>query len=133
MVFGTSDIYSKQITIPANYLQDKTRLMLNLGQIDYFAEVWVNNKLVTFFPWGSYEADITGFLKKGENEISVVVANLLANRASWNILDGNISNKDARWWHNGSIMREKEKLTSGLLGPVKIIPYSRESVNLQTN
>jgi len=126
-------IYSKKVTIPDNYLQDKTRLILDLGQVDYFAEVWVNHKLVTFFPWGPYNVDISHFLNKGENEISVVVANLLANRATWNILDGNISNKDARWWQDGSIMREKEKLTSGLLGPVRIIPYRMESVKLVTN
>jgi hypothetical protein len=42
-------------------------------------------------------------------------------------MDANIDNKAARWWNYGSIMREKEKLVSGLLGPVKIVPFVKET------
>jgi hypothetical protein len=124
-------LYTKTVEIPATYLNQETRLMLDLGEVDYFAEIWVNGELVKFFPWAPFEADITGFARPGKNEISIVVANLSANEASWNILDDNISNKEARWWHHGSLMREKEKLISGLLGPVSIIPFSRESVMIK--
>jgi hypothetical protein len=123
--------YSKAIQISQNYLDQKTRLMLDMGTVNYFAEVWVNGKLATFFPWPPFQADITPFVKPGENEITLVVSNLLANKASWNILDANIPNRDARWWHDGSLMREREKLTSGLLGPVKIIPQHKDSVTIQ--
>lgn len=125
-------LYTKKVTIPEHYFQGKTKLMLDLGQVNYFSEIWVNEKLVTFCPWAPFEADISGFIKPGENEISIVVANLRANEASWNILDDNINNKAARWWHNGSLMRENEKLKSGLLGPVRIIPYNNESVEILT-
>lgn len=123
-------LYTKVVEIPLVYLYQGTRLVLNLGQTNYFAEIWVNDKLVTFCPWAPYEADITGFVKAGENKISLVVANLLANQATWNILDDNITDKAARWWHQGSIQREKDKLISGLLGPVRIIPFTKESVTL---
>ncbi len=121
-------LYTKIAEIPSDYLNQKTRLMLDLGAVDYFAEIWINGKLVTFCPWGPYEADITKFVKPGKNTFSLVIANLSANKATWNILDDNIPDKVARWWHDGSIMREKEKLESGLLGPVRIIPYTAESV-----
>lgn len=116
-------VYSKKVTIPVGFLQKGTRLMLDPGRVNYFAEIWVNEKLVTFHPWAPFETEITGFLKEGENTVSIVVANLLANQATWNILDANITDKATRWWHQGSIMREKEKLVSGLLGPVSITTY----------
>jgi hypothetical protein len=124
-------LYTKKVEVPANYLQQGIRLVLNLGQTNYFAEIWVNDKLVTFCPWAPFEADITGTLKAGENKISLVVANLLANQAAWNILDSNITDKAARWWHYGSIQREKDKIISGLLGPVRIIPFTKESVEIE--
>ncbi|MCX6326912.1 MAG: glycosyl hydrolase [Bacteroidia bacterium] len=124
-------LYIKKVDVPSNFIQQGTRLVLNLGKVNYFAEIWVNNKLVTFCPWAPFEADISGFVKAGENEISLVVANLQANQATWNILDDNITNKAARWWHYGSIQREKEKLVSGLLGPVRIIPYNLESAEIE--
>jgi hypothetical protein len=124
-------IYSRKIEIPSRYIEQGTKLMLNLGLVNYFAEIWINNKLVTFRPWPPYEADITSFLTAGENQISIVVSNLSANQATWNILDGNINDKPARWWHNGSISREKERLVSGLSGPVRIIPYTWESVEIK--
>ena len=52
------------------------------------------------------------------------ISNLLVNRARWNILDENIDNSYARWWHDGTIMREPDKLTSGLIGPVKVLPFT---------
>ena len=123
-------MYAKKVNIPLAYLQKETRLMLDLGRVDYFAEIWVNGKLVTYCPWAPFEADITGFIHERENEISVVVANLQANKATWNILDDNISKSEARWWHDGSLMREKQKLESGLLGPVRIVPYVKESIEI---
>lgn len=123
-------LYTKKIDIPSAYIQKDIRLILELGEVNYFAEIWVNGKLVTFCPWAPFEVDISEFVQPGENEISIVVANLRANEASWNILDDNINNKAARWWHNGSLIREKEKLKSGLIGPVKIVSYQKETVEI---
>lgn len=124
-------IYTKKVKVPSGYLQTGTRLILDPGQINYFAEIWVNDKLVAFSPWAPFQTDITGFVNEGENQISIVVANLSANQATWNMLDANITDKAARWWHNGTIEREKERLVSGLLGPVRIIPLSKESVEFK--
>ncbi len=124
-------MYTRKVNISSTYLQQGTKLILDPGQINYFAEIWVNDKLVSFSPWGPFETEITRFVKEGDNVISIVVANLQANQATWNILDANITDKAARWWHNGAIEREKEKLISGLMGPVQIIPYTRESVELK--
>lgn len=123
-------LYHHMIQIPEEYIQRGSKLILDAGQINYFAEIWVNDRLVTYRPWAPFRADITRFVHPGQNKISIVVANLLANKATWNIMDANTDNRDARWWHYGSIRREKEKLVSGLLGPVRIIPFIRDSFQL---
>lgn len=124
-------VYSKEAYIPENYIGKDIRLLLDPGEVNYFAEIWVNGKLVTFHPWPPFETDIAEHIKPGKNRITLVVANLLANQAGWNILDDNIPVRDARWWKEGHLMREKEKLVSGLGGPVRIIPYVKESAEFR--
>lgn len=112
-------LYSRFFTLSE---EKKTfRLMLDPGKVNYMAEIWVNGQNVRNCAWPPFTTEITQFVKPGENEIRILVSNLLANRATWNILDANIENREARWWHNGTLMRESEMLESGLMGPVKII------------
>jgi hypothetical protein len=75
---------------------------------------------VEFFAWPPYRTDITRAVRRGENELVVIVANLLANQMRWNIFDSAIANRISRWWHDGNILREADKLRSGLMGPVRI-------------
>jgi hypothetical protein len=120
-------VYTNTVQLSKEYFGTNKKLMLDLGAVDYFAEIWINGQLVKYCPWPPFHADITSYVHEGENKITIVVANLLANKASWNLMDANIDNKAARWWNYGSIMREKEKLVSGLLGPVKIVPFVKET------
>ncbi|NQU53658.1 MAG: hypothetical protein HQ522_14075 [Bacteroidetes bacterium] len=124
-------IYKKTVNIPAGYLAENTKLKLDLGEVAYFAEIWVNGNLVKYFAWGPFEADVTEYLKEGSNNITVITANLLSNKASWNIPDDNLHDEKSRWWHDGGIRREQDKLKSGLIGPVRIVPYTLESVVVQ--
>jgi hypothetical protein len=123
-------IYTHSIDIDAAYCNETTKLLLDLGQVNHFAEIWVNDRLVTYRAWAPFKADITRFVHPGKNKIAIVVANLLANEATWSMLDDNIDNRDARWWNFGSIMREKDKLVSGLQGPVQLVPYIKTSYNI---
>ncbi len=123
-------IYTHAVQIDAAYCESGKKLLIDLGQVNHFAEIWVNDQLVTYRSWAPFTADISRFIHPGENKITIVVANLLANEASWSMLDANIDTKEGRWWNFGSIQREKEKLVSGLLGPVKLIPFVKESLNL---
>ena len=72
--------------------------------------------------WRPYRLDITEFVKAGENRLTVVVANLLANRMSWDIFDDVKGVEWNRKWHDGNIRRDAWCLESGLLGPVRILP-----------
>lgn len=123
-------VYRHTLSIPSSIINPQTKLMINLGTVDHFAEIWINDKLVSYHPWAPFEADISKFVRPGINTVTVVAANLLANEASWNLMDANIDNPPARWWHFGSILREKEKLRAGLLGPVRVTIYVRDSLTL---
>ncbi len=126
-------VYKQKINIPASYFRDDVKLKLDAGAVYHFAEIWINGKLVKYFPWGPFETDVTGFVHAGENDISVVVSNLLANKALWDIPDDNLNLENPRWWHHGRPLQEPDKLNSGMLGPVRIIPLQKETIIIQTN
>ncbi|MCS7314805.1 MAG: glycosyl hydrolase, partial [Bryobacteraceae bacterium] len=111
-------IYRARFRVPHEFRG--ARLVLDLGDLRYTGEVWVNGRLVETFAWPPYRTEITEAVREGENELVVVAANLLANQMRWNIFDSVISNRTSRWWHDGNILREADKLTSGLLGPVRV-------------
>ena len=70
-------------------------LILDLGDVRYMAEVWINGESVGYRIWPPFQFEIGKVSKKGKNEILVRVGNLL----------GNIMN---------------QPIDSGLLGPVTI-------------
>ncbi len=112
-------VYRIKFKLPANH--PGKPLTLDLGTLCYTGEVWLNGNLAGTLVWPPYQLDITRSVHTGTNEIVVVVANLLANRMRWDIFDAAISLPVSRWWHDGNILRDGDKLTSGLLGPVRIL------------
>ncbi len=75
--------------------------------------------------------DITDFVKVDENTITIVVANLIANQMYWDIYDAALTNLRSRWVHHGTVLREPYQLFSGLIGPVKIVPYNKQILQLE--
>ncbi|UCH09521.1 MAG: hypothetical protein JSU61_09845, partial [Fidelibacterota bacterium] len=124
-------VYYKEFYLPDLYLRSDIKLILELGDVGHCAEIWVNDKLVTYRPWPPFSADITSYVNSGQNTVSIVVANLLANRRQWEIHDCNLTELRSRFNHEGTVMRERECLRSGLLGPVQIVPYVRETIEQQ--
>ncbi len=82
------------------------RWFLDLGGVQHYAEVWLNGRLVETLLWPPYRLEVTRHLKKGENELVLVVSNSIANRFAWDI-----------WGTRGSGKPEP----SGLLGPVRLL------------
>ncbi|MFH0797291.1 MAG: glycosyl hydrolase [Candidatus Omnitrophota bacterium] len=78
------------------------RVVLRMEGIADMAEVCVNGRDVKVVPWPPYEADITGLLKQGGNELVLKITNSLHN-----LLAG-------------------EKNPSGLLGKVRIDFYGEK-------
>jgi hypothetical protein len=80
--------------------------LLDLGEVQHYAEVWLNGKLVGTLLWPPYRIDLTPHLQKDRNELVLVVSNSLANRFAWDI-----------WGTRGTGKPEP----SGLLGRVRML------------
>ena len=82
------------------------RRFLDLGEVQHYVEVWLNGRLVDTLLWPPYRVELTKQLKKGDNDLVLIVSNSLANRFAWDI-----------WGTRGAGTPEP----SGLLGPVTLL------------
>ncbi len=82
------------------------RCFLDLGEVQHYAEVWLNGRLIGTLLWPPYRIEATQHLKAGTNDLVLVVSNSLANRFAWDI-----------WGTRGTGKPEP----SGLLGPVRLL------------
>ncbi len=123
-------IYKSEIDFSYDIDRNKYRFILDPGEVNWFSEIWVNGEMVKYSAFGNHKADITKYLKKGKNSISIIVSNLRANETIWDMPDERLTITEegenrythGRWWQQGATLREKEKLESGLLGDVRIYP-----------
>ena len=97
------------------------RYILDLGHVCHQAEVWINSKKVGERIWAPYKLDVTEFLKDGDNEIVVIVSNSAGVWHQFALVDEGEALGWNRYWNHDNIQRERDKLISGLIGPVKII------------
>lgn len=88
---------------------------IDLGEVKYMAEVFVNGKSVGARLWAPFKFDLSGTLKPGENKIRVRVGNLIANEM-WMKED---MGKLRTWGWQG--MPDLNQYDAGLVGPVKLI------------
>ena len=103
----------------------RERYVLRLCQKNAYAEFWVNHKLVKICIWEPYEADITEYVKEGDNEIAIVIANQAAPQRHYLLVDEGQALGWDRYWNVDNMDRESEDLVSGLMGPVRIYHYVR--------
>lgn len=83
---------------------------LDLGDVEHDAELLVNGEKVAELPWPPYRVEIAKQLRKGENTLTVTVANTLANRFTWD------NASPARTGQSWGVIPRRDP--SGLLGPV---------------
>ena len=96
------------------------KLALDLGEVCYCAEIWLNGKLIGTRVWPPYRLALGQGVKAGENRLVVVVANLVANRMHWDIFDDAKADPVKRKWHDANLLRDAWCFRSGLLGPVRL-------------
>ena len=98
---------------------------INLGDVRESARLYVNGEYVSTLFAIPFEADITKYLKQGDNTLDVEVTNLPANR----IADYDRQGVNWKIFHDANIVSLNYKesdfgvwgvMPSGLLGPVKI-------------
>lgn len=75
---GTAQ-YRYDLVMPGRW--EGHRLVLELTEVRYVAEMWVNGKPAGKQLWAPYEFDVTGLLAPGDNELVIHVTNTLANQA----------------------------------------------------
>lgn len=97
------------------------RYVLDMGRVNFHAEVWVNGRLAGVRIWEPYRLDVTDLLRQGRNEICVIVSNLAANRKRYNLVDEGRALAWNRYWNEDNIQRDKQNLCAGLFGPVRLL------------
>ena len=78
--FAGTATYRKTIPVDANSLGKQKRILLDLGEMNDIAELTVNGREAGVLWYPPYLADITPWIKAGENEIEIAVTNNWANR-----------------------------------------------------
>jgi hypothetical protein len=78
--FSGTAVYRKNIRVSAGDIKEGHRVMLELGEMYDIAELTVNGKPVGVLWNPPYDADITPFLKSGNNTFEIAVTNNWANR-----------------------------------------------------
>ncbi len=99
---------------------------LDLGKVNFYAEIWVNRKLAAVKIWPPYRMDITEFLQEGENEITIVAANQAGNARRHMLVDEGMALGWNRYWNEDNMDRDSQNYVSGLLGPVRLISEKYE-------
>ncbi len=111
--------YKGQIEYKENESQGKP-YVLSLGRVRDWAEVYVNDVKVATLWCAPYVCDLAPFIKKGVNDIKVVVTstwyNRLVNEASLP------EDKRTTWVINGP-GKESKMRSSGLIGPIEIYSH----------
>jgi hypothetical protein len=100
-------LYRMEIKVPDSALGQ--RWLLDLGEVQHYAEVWLNGKLVGTLLWPPYQIELTPHLRQGRNNLVLIISNSLANRFAWDI-----------WGTRGTAKPEP----SGLVGPVRLLMTS---------
>jgi hypothetical protein len=103
---------------------------LDLGTVAAAAQVWLNGKRLGACAWQPYRFRTGKALRKGENELRVLVTNTLANylvspavRAAWTAKKGPGwpgPNESPYSYDGRSNGFERQSTTSGLFGPVRL-------------
>ncbi len=97
--------------------------LLDLGEVRYVAEVWVNGSPAGTRLWPPHAVEVTGLLRAGRNEVRVRVTNTPANRIFARPED-RAAYEQAGWFEGTYLPSyerfEADSLLSGLLGPVRV-------------
>lgn len=116
--------YEKDIFIPDTMFSENSIIKIDLGKVNEIAKVFINDKEAGIVWKSPYLLNISESLKSGTNRIEIKVANHWTNRLIGDELvseEERITEPITRMHYAGK--SEADLLSSGLLGPVKIIKY----------
>ncbi len=119
--FSGTASYLKQIEVSADRLKKDRRVWLDLGKVNYLAEVFVNDKPLEVLWKPPYRVDITDVVKRGANKVEVKVTNVWKNRI---IGDLKLPEAERVTWTLHPFYRndpDAPLMESGLIGPVRVL------------
>jgi (4-O-methyl)-D-glucuronate---lignin esterase len=117
--------YHNEFNVEANEVAEGNSVFLDLGEVRFVAEVYVNGESQGIVWKPPYRVDITDAIRTGANQLVVEVANTWSNR-----LVGDARTPEGKQFCRTNIVKsltwqvpwkETPLLESGLLGPVKLI------------
>jgi hypothetical protein len=118
--FSGTATYTNSFAIPEGRLQKGSSLVLDLGKLKEVAAVFINGKSAGILWKEPFRADITRFVKAGDNTLEITVTNLWNNR-----IVGDLQPDSPKAYTRTNIKNKFKANTplipSGLLGPVKIV------------
>lgn len=129
--FSGTATYQHSFSIAKESLGKK--ITLDLGEVRDLAEIFVNGKSAGILWKKPYAADITKYVRAGENELKIEVVNMWSNRLTGDMLS---DPKDRFCKTNQPYMKSEvwpggdepfHLQTAGLLGPVKIAEAKPEN------
>ncbi len=146
--FSGTATYRTELAVGQDDLAAGQRVLVDLGEVREMAELIINGRHAGYLWKPPYRADITSFLKEGENYLEVRVTNVWANRLigdahfpdemDWRtfrmvklpeewpewLIEGEErpASRRVAWTTRGGIYaKDHPLLPSGLLGPVKLV------------
>jgi len=117
--FSGTATYKKTITILEEWLNQEGKLIIDLGDVQNLAEIILNGQNVGILWKTPFRADITSYLKTGENILEIKVTNLWVNRLIGDQqpgTDNRITYTTRPFYQADSPLKP-----SGLMGPVNIL------------
>ena len=97
------------------------KIFLDLGDLSKVAEVWLNGHPLGITWAKPFKYDITKFIKNGDNQLKVEVANVWSNRLTGDALTGEkFTSTNIKISRNGVTWADTPLIPSGLFGPVTI-------------
>ena len=134
--------YEKDVTVPDSLLQNGIDVRLDFGEgtplpqqplkagmqtwldapVHEAAVVYINDRRVGSIWCPPYSLDVTGLLRRGENRIRIMVANLALNyMAGRRLPDYRLLNLRYGERFQAQDMDKVQPVSSGLLGPIRLI------------
>jgi len=126
--FSGKGIYECEFDAPAR-IGSGLGVRLDLGRVHETADVRINDKPAGVAWMRPYHVDVTGLLRPGKNRLRVDVTNLLINKIlGMGPIDYSaVYAKYGKRFPPGDEWKDvKEPFISGLLGPVRLVFYTRE-------
>ena len=104
-------------TTTFNWANDSKEVILDLGKVSMIAEVFINDQKVRTLWCTPYAADITPYVKQGENKLQVKVTSTWFNRLAF---DASLPEAERKTWTIEGPKADAKLKEYGLLGPVTL-------------